>query len=119
MVLFVWCFSLILRRPPRSTRTGTRVPYTTLFRSMGEDVCEIGEYAFVHAGIRPGVPLDKQALTDLRWIREEFLEDASDHGKMIVHGHSITAEPDEQRSEERRVGKACVSTCRSRWSPFH
>src|SRR3546814_2471487 len=68
---------------------------------MGEDVVEIGEYAFVHAGIRPGVPLDKQALTDLRWIREEFLEDASDHGKMIVHGHSITAEPDEQSN---RIG---------------
>src|SRR3546814_14526755 len=93
----------MIRRPPRSTRTDTLFPYTTLFRSpeahvqflgMGEDVVEIGEYAFVHAGIRPGVPLDKQALTDLRWIREEFLEDASDPGKMIVHGQRIPAEPD-------------------------
>src|SRR3546814_9831716 len=66
------------------------------FLGMGEDVVEIGDYVFVHAGIRPGVPLDKQALSDLRWIREEFLDDATDHGKMIVHGHSITAEPDEQ-----------------------
>jgi len=71
------------------------------FLGMGEDVVEIGDYVFVHAGIRPGVPLDKQALSDLRWIREEFLEDASDHGRMIVHGHSITTEPDEQSN---RIG---------------
>ncbi|WOF45300.1 metallophosphoesterase [Sphingopyxis indica] len=66
------------------------------FLGMGEDVVEIGDYAFVHAGIRPGVPLDKQALSDLRWIREEFLNDPCDHGKMVIHGHSITDEPDEQ-----------------------
>ena len=62
----------------------------------GEDVIEIGDYVFVHAGIRPGVPIEKQTLADLRWIRDEFLDDLSEHGKMIVHGHSITAEPDEQ-----------------------
>lgn len=66
------------------------------FLGMGEDVVEIGDYAFVHAGIRPGVPLEKQSLTDLRWIRDDFLDDLGEHGKMIVHGHSITAEPDEQ-----------------------
>ncbi|WP_342746761.1 metallophosphoesterase [Sphingopyxis indica] len=71
------------------------------FLSMGEDVVEIGDYVFVHAGIRPGVPLEKQALSDLRWIREEFLDDPGDHGKMVVHGHSITSEPD-QRSN--RIG---------------
>src|SRR3546814_16439234 len=56
------------------------------FLGMGEDVVENGEYAFVHAGIRPGVPPDKQALTDLRWIPAEFLADASDHGKKIGGG---------------------------------
>lgn len=66
------------------------------FLNEGEDLIEIGDYVFVHAGIRPGVPLEKQALADLRWIRDEFLDDLSDHGKMIVHGHSITSEPDEQ-----------------------
>src|SRR3546814_10364257 len=29
------------------------------------------------------------------------------------------ASPDDRRSEERRVGKECVSTCRYRWSPYH
>ncbi|WP_447754615.1 metallophosphoesterase family protein [Sphingopyxis fribergensis] len=71
------------------------------FLGRGEDVIEIGDYAFVHAGVRPGVPLDRQELSDLRWIRDEFLDDLGDHGKMIVHGHSITSEPDEQAN---RIG---------------
>ena len=43
---------------------------------------------FVHAGIRPGVPLDAQAEDDLLWIRGEFLDDTRDHGALIVHGHT-------------------------------
>ena len=43
---------------------------------------------FVHAGIRPGVPLDRQDETDLLWIRGGFLEDRRDHGALIVHGHT-------------------------------
>lgn len=65
------------------------------FLGCGEDVIEIGDYIFVHAGIRPGVPIDKQKLSDLRWIREDFLDDERDHGGMIVHGHTITDEVDE------------------------
>lgn len=65
------------------------------FLGSGEDVIIIGDYVFVHAGIRPGVPLERQALTDLRWIRDEFLSDERDHGVMIVHGHTIQDEVDE------------------------
>ena len=54
----------------------------------------IGGYFFVHAGIRPGVPLDRQAPEDMLWIREEFLSSRVDHGKIVVHGHTITDEPD-------------------------
>ncbi len=43
---------------------------------------------FVHAGIRPGVPLDKQSENDLVWIRHEFLEDKRAHPWLIVHGHT-------------------------------
>ena len=71
------------------------------FLGQGEDMVAIGDYLFVHAGIRPGVPLEKQSLADLRWIRDEFLDNLGDHGKMVVHGHSITAEPDEQAN---RIG---------------
>jgi serine/threonine protein phosphatase 1 len=50
----------------------------------------IGDYVFVHAGIRPGTALAEQSEDDLIWIREEFLDSAFDHGAMIVHGHTIT-----------------------------
>lgn len=47
-----------------------------------------GDYAFVHAGVRPGVPLERQSLHDLVWIREPFLMSRADHGAVIVHGHT-------------------------------
>lgn len=53
-----------------------------------------GDYAFVHAGIRPGVALEDQVDDDVLWIRGEFLDDKSDHGKCIVHGHTITDDID-------------------------
>lgn len=53
-----------------------------------------GDYLFVHAGIRPGRPLDDQEDRDLLWIRGAFLSSSMDFGKRIVHGHSITPEPD-------------------------
>ncbi|MEO1549496.1 MAG: metallophosphoesterase family protein, partial [Pseudomonadota bacterium] len=49
----------------------------------------IGDYLFVHAGIRPGVPLDAQDPQDLIWIREPFLSDPRDHGPVVVFGHSF------------------------------
>lgn len=52
-----------------------------------------GEVVFVHAGIRPGVPLADQRETDLAWIREPFLSDARDHGPLIVHGHTAIDAP--------------------------
>jgi diadenosine tetraphosphatase ApaH/serine/threonine PP2A family protein phosphatase len=55
-----------------------------------------GDYLFVHAGIRPGVPLEEQREEDLLWIRDEFLHSRQEFGKCVVHGHSITREPDFQ-----------------------
>jgi serine/threonine protein phosphatase 1 len=52
-----------------------------------------GDYLFVHAGIRPGVPLDAQDPDDMLWIRDEFLRSRENHGKVVVHGHTITWEP--------------------------
>lgn len=52
-----------------------------------------GDYYFCHAGIRPGVPLDRQSPEDLLWIREPFLSWRGDPGKVIVHGHTVTEEP--------------------------
>jgi serine/threonine protein phosphatase 1 len=47
-----------------------------------------GEACFVHAGIRPGIPLEDQVEQDLVWIRADFLTDPRDHGPLIVHGHT-------------------------------
>lgn len=53
------------------------------------DTFRIGSYLFVHAGVRPGVPLSEQTQADLRWIREPFLDNDQDHGFIVVHGHTI------------------------------
>lgn len=50
------------------------------------------EHIFVHAGIRPGIPLAEQDETDLVWIRHEFHDDPRDHGKLVVHGHTPVAQ---------------------------
>ncbi len=47
-----------------------------------------GDLLFVHAGIRPGIPLESQEEDDLVWIREPFLTDPRDHGPLVVHGHT-------------------------------
>jgi serine/threonine protein phosphatase 1 len=53
-----------------------------------------GDYFFVHAGVRPGTPLDRQEREDLLWIREPFLGSRTGFGKVVVHGHSISREPE-------------------------
>jgi len=53
-----------------------------------------GDYFFVHAGVRPGIPLVRQSEQDLLWIRDDFLLHEEDFGKIVVHGHSPTNSPD-------------------------
>jgi serine/threonine protein phosphatase 1 len=67
---------------------------------------EEGDYLFVHAGIRPGRSLALQEVDDLLWIREPFLKSRRDHGKVVVHGHSIRYEPEVYPDEAmpRRIG---------------
>jgi serine/threonine protein phosphatase 1 len=52
-----------------------------------------GDYLFVHAGIRPEVPLAAQREPDLLWIREPFLDWPDRHEKMVVHGHTVRPTP--------------------------
>jgi len=49
-----------------------------------------GNHIFVHAGMRPGLPLEQQSANDLLWIYEEFLTYTGDFGATVVHGHAIT-----------------------------
>ena len=53
-----------------------------------------GDYFFVHGGVKPGVPLSKQSARDCLWIRKTFLNSNADHGAMVVHGHSISDQPE-------------------------
>jgi serine/threonine protein phosphatase 1 len=62
------------------------------------DTFRFGDYLFVHAGIRPGVALDEQETSDLRWIREPFLTDGKEHGFLVVHGHTIVPRVEERRN---------------------
>jgi serine/threonine protein phosphatase 1 len=61
-----------------------------------DDSFRFGDYLFVHAGIRPGVAVDQQTTADFRWIRDPFLSDTSEHGFVVVHGHTIFDEVDER-----------------------
>src|SRR3546814_11114068 len=98
----------MLRRPPRSTRTDTLFPYTTLFRSIFSD------RLFCY---------EPDALVRLRGAKIPASAIAEFHMTGFYHEFGLiprTSDGQEEwreslRSEERRVGKECVSTCRSRW----
>ncbi|MEI5687473.1 metallophosphoesterase [Sphingomonas kyungheensis] len=66
------------------------------FLEQFENMVTIGDYAFVHAGVRPGTDLASQRGADLRWIRNPFLDHDRALEKMIVHGHTISDGLDEQ-----------------------
>jgi serine/threonine protein phosphatase 1 len=79
-----------------------RIPEAVIafIRSFEEQV-RIGDYLFVHAGIRPGIACELQQRSDLLWIREPFLSYAGDLGLTVVHGHTICERPDMQ---SHRIG---------------
>jgi serine/threonine protein phosphatase 1 len=54
----------------------------------------VGQYFLCHAGIRPGIPLDRQSVDDLLWIRGPFLNSRIDFGKIVVHGHTPAEKPE-------------------------
>src|SRR3546814_14371378 len=102
----------MIRRPPRSTRTDTLFPYTTLFRSdrRGRGVAVLAPlHPQQHRHHHPGEDQERTGLVHQAG-RLEPSDRSSDAG---------WEEGAAGRSEERRVGKECVSTCRSRWSPYH
>src|SRR3546814_15982773 len=102
----------MVRRPPRSTRTDALFPYTTLFRS-GEAVRGGAEFDLV----------GRLALEQPREVGGEVhrlaLGEVEQDRRYVAAVRAEVDAIDDVRSEERRVGKECVSTCRSRWSPYH
>ncbi|GGI75348.1 metallophosphoesterase [Polymorphobacter multimanifer] len=76
-------------------------PHHRAFLAALEHHAVIGDYVFVHAGIRPGVVLARQDRRDLLSIRQPFLDDDRDHGFVVVHGHSIS---DTVETRHNRIG---------------
>src|SRR3546814_13742600 len=120
MLLF---FFLMIRRPPRSTRTDTLFPYTTLFRSACGSAHAADRAADAHADPDPQVRADGQTREDIL-VNGERQRGAKDVASPANTQRSVVVLPGEViqqtgRSEESRVGKECASTCRYRGSPDH
>src|SRR3546814_15340076 len=117
----------MIRRPPRSTRTDTLFPYTTLFRSISGKVqlrdtgripeAAVGHHTRTAAQLQPR---DKYGAgrRGTRILAAVYDKDRTT--RTLLHGLPLRMlSVAEARSEERRVGKECVRTGRSRWSPAH
>src|SRR3546814_11684813 len=102
----------MIRRPPRSTRTDTLFPYTTLFRSNGLFTFGRGQ----RVGIIAGSGVGKSVL--LGMMTRYSMADVVVVGLIGERSREVTDFLATKRSEERGVGKECVSTCISRWSPY-
>lgn len=86
----------------------SRIPATHLtFLDRLRPYCERGDYLFVHAGVRPGIPLQEQDENDLLWIREEFYAHPERYPTTVVFGHTPMREV---LMEDDRIGidTACV-----------
>lgn len=94
----------IERLPPPEAHALIRahVPreHVRFIRSFSDSFA-FGDYLFVHAGIRPGIPVHAQQTDDLRWIREPFLDHRGSHGCIVVHGHTIVDAPE---FRDNRIG---------------
>jgi serine/threonine protein phosphatase 1 len=66
--------------------------HVTFLRGLAVSLTVPG-FVFVHAGVRPGVPMELQAAIDLQWIRNDFLRADFDFGRTVVHGHTVMREP--------------------------
>ena len=65
-----------------------------LFMQCLRNQFSCGDFLFVHAGIRPDIPIEQQDVNDLIWIRDEFLDCTRNHERFIVHGHTSVPHPD-------------------------
>jgi serine/threonine protein phosphatase 1 len=81
------------KSPPTEWATMIPAEHQTFLRELKISF-RYGGYLFVHAGIRPGVPLDRQEKHDMLWIREPFLSWKHSHDVIVVHGHTPRHEPD-------------------------
>src|SRR3546814_11816829 len=121
-------FFLMIRRPPRSTRTDTLFPYTTLFRSLPRlaSIRHFDQFngysgqagsAFPDENDRYAQQKDR-GLQGYRLPSRHRLSHEGGTGAEGTGPGRALGKDRHLRSEERRDGKEGVSTCRSRWSPY-
>src|SRR3546814_19693872 len=115
----------MIRRPPRSTRTYTLFPYTPLFRSrllaarqgldravgLAGEADQVQELRHPGGDLSRGKPLHPQPEADV--ARDVTMREQGVVLEPQAHPALVRL-----RSEERRGGTECVSTCRSRWTPY-
>src|SRR3546814_19431995 len=110
----------MIRRPPRSTRTDTLFPYTTLFRSIMYLLAKklgFADEMFKHIQVNGTEPLVEDITREFNhgcWTIGYTGQSPERLRLHMANQHTF----DRTRSEERRVGQECVSTSRSRWSPY-
>src|SRR3546814_19200934 len=105
----------MIPRPPRSTRTDTLFPYTTLFRSTAAAPGRRGLPCRKPGQSGPeGNVMAAATLFEKLWQRHVVHEPEAGPPLLYMDRHLVY-----ERSAERRVGNECVSTCRSRLSPYH
>src|SRR3546814_20689885 len=115
----------MIRRPPRSTRTDTLFPYTTLFRSdkeWSEQWRALQYPGRRRVSVRCAAQWRPDQASSLFLLKVEFkfkVQKATPFVFVAVARDAPTLAVGVIRSEARRVGTECVSTCRSRWSPYH
>ena len=109
-------------KPPMNASTAQQIELAAQFRDALPDAHKAllrnmppsftcGDFLFVHAGVRPGVPIAEQSENDLLWIRDDFLLSKADFGKFIVHGHTPVVEPD-LRSNRINIDTGAYATGR-------
>src|SRR3546814_14539625 len=121
--MIIFFFFVMLRRPPRSTRTDPLFPSPTLFRSVNaKELLPQPSHWAARGGARRPQPRSLMRRLGLAQIERlghalaALIELARVRRRRRRHvGRRFCG----GRSEARRVGKECVSTCRSRWSPYH
>src|SRR3546814_12974511 len=111
----------MIRRPPRSKRTDTLFPYTTLFRSSAPVLAPDSPVTLSWANgtgqrFEIGLAIDDDYMFT---ITQRVVNRGE--GAVAVRPWTLATREgvSKDRSEESRVGKECVSTCRSRWPPHH
>lgn len=85
-------YGIFLSDSPRVRKEKIPAEHLRFFESL-PPYYETDQYLFVHAGLRPGVPVACQSAWDLQWIRREFIDSKGDFGKRVVFGHTHFSAP--------------------------